>query len=305
MRRDWFGVKVTGAIIQPVTSSSRVMHFFSKRTPLRLAVIGSIALLSASAGWAFGVVPADGPNEYLKWGASRIAGTGGGVVTWGFVAAGTPGAGLCSDYCSGQSLAALPHFYASPERDNRTTTFMLRSLQPVFQEAFDAWSAVADVEFQFVGVDASLQAIDDPHVVSPMIRIGIWRFSGLNAYFVAGAAFPPRLKNNSDMGFIFINSNVGFQLSSRPENARLQDFAQGGGLHMTDLYRLALHEIGHVIGVAASDDPDAVMWRGNPTPALTSTYRWRKPRPDDIAGAQFLYGAARRPAAGSSSPGSR
>jgi len=281
------------------------MHLLRKRTPLRVAVIGLIALLAVSAGWAFGVVPADRPNEYIKWGASRIAGSGGGVVTWGFVAAGTPGSGFCRDYCTGESLAALPHFHAWPDRDNRTTTFMLRSLQPVFQEAFDAWSAVADVEFQFVGVDAALLAIDDPRDGLPMIRIGIWRFSGLNAYFIAGAAFPPRLKNNSDIGFIFINSNVGYQLSSRPANARLQDFPEGGGLHMTDLYRLALHEIGHVIGLAGSDDPDAIMWRGNPTPALTSTYRWRKPRADDITGAQFLYGAARRPAADSMSPGSR
>lgn len=305
MRDAWFGEKVSGPINQRFANSARVMHPFSQRMPLRLAVIGFIVLLSASTGWAFNVVPTGKSNEYLKWGASRIAGTGGGVVTWGFVAAGTPGSGLCGDFCPGESLAALPHFHAWPERDNRTTPFQLRTLQPVFQEAFDAWSAVADIEFQFVDVDASLQAIDDPRVRSPMIRIGVWRFSGLSAYFIAGAAFPPRLKNTSDMGFVFINSNVGFQLSSLPENVRLQDFPQGGGLHMTDLYKLALHEIGHVIGLAGTDDADAVMWRGNPTPALSSSYMWRKPRPDDIAGARFLYGAARRAAAGSTSTGSR
>ena len=260
-----------------------------------LACVGLLA--AAGSSGAFSVVPVGAPGEYLKWGASRLAGTPGGVVTWGFVAPGTEAGDFCAPYCQGRSLAALPNFYASPQRGNDTTAVTLASLRPVFQAAFDAWSAVADLEFRYVGAELSLEALDAPVATPPMIRIGIWRFAGLHAYFVAGAAFPPRLRSGSGAGHVFINSNVGFQLSDRPEDSRLQDFPVGGGLYMTELRLLALHEIGHVIGLAGSADADAVMWQAGGSAALTRSFAWRRPRPDDIAGAQFLYGAP-RPSAG-------
>jgi hypothetical protein len=260
---------------------------------LWLALIGSLLILVVAPTHAFRVVPAERPNEYLKWGDSHRAGTGGGVVTWGFVAAGTPGSSYCSNYCGGTSLGALPHFYATPDTDNTTKPITLVGLQPVFQAAFDAWSGVANVQFRYVGVDDSLKAINDPTVTSPMIRIGVWRFKGLIAYLGAGAAFPPGLNGGSGVGHIFINYNVGYQLSIRPENSRLQDFPAGNGLYMTDVYLLALHEIGHVIGLAGSSDPDSVMFHRDSSATLTRTYMWRRPRADDIAGARFLYGPHR------------
>jgi len=133
----------------------------------------SLAVTSAPTA-AFVVVPIDKPGEYLKWGPSNIAGTPGGVVTWGLLVAGTLGSSVCGSYCEGNSVDALPHFYATPERDNKTTLITLLSLQPAIQAAFEAWSAVADVQFEYVGVDDSLKPINDPTATSPQIRIGVY-----------------------------------------------------------------------------------------------------------------------------------
>jgi len=95
---------------------------------------------------------------------------------------------------------------------------------------------------------------------------------------------------------LFLSTNVGYQLASREENIRLLDFPAGGGLHMTDLYLLALHEIGHALGLGDSTDPNAVMWGGPTGVTLTPIYMRRGLHADDIAGARFLFGPA-RPAA--------
>jgi hypothetical protein len=256
-------------------------------------VAGFLVMLWIDGSTAFEVTASGNPGEYLKWGASKKAGTSGGVVTWGFVVAGTPGSDYCGDFCVGTSSGALPNFYASPEFRNGVTEIGIGDLQFEVQQAFDAWSAVADVKFEFVGEDRSLKPVNDPTSTSPMIRVGIWPFGGLIAYFAAGAALPPGLNGGFGSGHVFLNSNVGFQLSRAPEGSRLQDFPEGGGLHMTDVYLLALHEVGHVIGLGGSRDPNAVMWNGSPSAALQPMYMRRMPRADDIAGAQFLYGPPR------------
>lgn len=196
-----------------------------------------------------------------------MAGRGGGEVTWGFVAAGTPGSDYCGTYCPGESLDGLPHFYPVPRLDNRVEPLAIESLKPV----------------------------NDASVTSPMIRIGIWRHAGLGAYFCAAAAYPPGLNGGSGAGHVFLNANVGYQLSAEAEGSRLEDFPRGGGLHMTDLYLLALRETGHTIGLADSKSHESVMECGDGSAALRPTYLWRTPRADDIAGARFLYGAPKAP----------
>ena len=255
----------------------------------------AMLLLAAAPTHAFEVVPTEKPGEYLKWGPSKLAGTGGGRVTWGFVAAGTPGSDYCGKYCAGTSLDRLPNFYPSPRVDNKTLARTLSSLQPIFQAAFDAWSAVADVQFQYVGIDESLKAVNDPSATSPMIRIGIWSHQGMAAYSCAAVAVPPGLNGGTATGHVFLNANVGYQLSDAPENSRLQEFPAGGGLYMTDLTMLVLRETGHTIGLADSASVDSVMACGRVSATLEPTYLWRKLRADDIAGARFLYGAPRRP----------
>lgn len=57
------------------------------------------------------------------------------------------------------------------------------------------------------------------------------------------------------------------------------------GVNDVDLYTVALHEIGHALGLAHSRDPLAVMFASYAGPA-------RGLSPDDIAGIQDLYGAS-------------
>ncbi len=57
---------------------------------LTACVMALFALAWAPATFAYEVFPSV-PGQYSKWGASNAAGTAGGVVTWGFMAAGTSG----------------------------------------------------------------------------------------------------------------------------------------------------------------------------------------------------------------------
>jgi hypothetical protein len=258
------------------------------------AVASSLLVLAITRASAYEVVPRGGLNEHLKWGASNAAGTPGGVVTWGFLDAGTPGSAYCGIYCEGLSSSVLPNFYADPRKSNTTSPLALVSLQDVIQSAFATWSSVADVQFQYVGVDGSRKPINDPTATSPMIRIGAYAFGGFVAYFSAGAAFAPPPNGGSGAGDIFFNTNVGYQLATVPENSLLQDFPVGGGLYMSDVYDLSVHEIGHALGLGNSADPSAVMWSGLTSPTLTLAYKRQGLSADDIAGAQFLYGVAAR-----------
>jgi len=243
---------------------------------------------------AYEVVQQGRPAEYLKWGPSKIAGTPGGVVTWGFLAEGTPGSTYCSIYCRGQSSALLPNFYADPRNSNLTTAKALVTLRDTFQAAFQAWSAVADVHFEYVGVDDSHKAINDPTATAPMIRIGAYAFDGLVAYLSAGVGFAPPPNGGTGAGDIFFNTNVGYQLISNAEDPAAHDFPSGGGLYMTDLYYLALHEIGHAIGLGNSSETRALMWGGQASATLTQATTRRALSDDDIAGARFLYGVTGR-----------
>ncbi len=247
----------------------------------------------------------DKPSEHLKWGPSHVAGTPGGVVTWGFVAADRPGSSASCSYCLGDSVDVLPNFYATPERGNRTTPTTLLSLRADIQAAFDVWSSMADVQFQYVGVDRSMQPINDPTATSLQIRIGVYAFGGLWAYCLAGEAFAPPPNVGTVAGDIFLNAHIGFRLSGAPEGSAVSPFPVGNGLHMTDVYLLALHEIGHAIGLGDSADDHAAMCSDDPSSAsLRREYLWREPRADDIAGARFLYGPAKGPSnPGLSAPG--
>lgn len=284
--------KTSGAMLGPSLCPVGHLGDLLVRTgQVAASILVWLLVTGAPRADAFDVVRRGGADDYVKWGASTRAGTSGGVVTWGFVAAGTPGGGDCGPYCEGKSLDVLPNFYPAPDTSHDRQPIDIERLVPIFDAAFDAWSAEADIRFRYVGIDDSLKRIDDATSTTPMIRIGIWQFGGMCAYFTAGAAFPPRLRSGSNVGRIFINANVGYQMSTAPEGARLQDFPVGGGLHMTDVLVLALHEIGHVIGLAGSDDPDSLMWQPkDPDPALRPTFALHKPRADDAAGARFLYG---------------
>jgi hypothetical protein len=252
--------------------------------------------LLAAAAWlacvgsaqAYVVIP-EGGNSYNKWGASLSAGTPGGVVTWGFMAAGTAGSAYCGDACPGSSVLGLPNFYADPANGNTTSVLSLLDLQATLQTAFDKWSAVANVQFQFVGVDNSGLAINDPAATSPMIRVGAFSF---NNSFAAAVGYSPPPNGGTGAGELLFNTAVGYQLAGGTEGSALQLFPAGGGFYMNDIKGLALHEIGHALGLLHSADVGAVMC-GNPTANCSNLDQvTQQLRVDDVAGAQFLYGVA-------------
>ena len=85
---------------------------------------------------------------------------------------------------------------------------------------------------------------------------------------------------------------MGFQLANGAEGSPLQLFPAGGGLYMNDINGLALHEIGHTLGLLHSTVSTAVMC-GSPTANCGNlTQVTQQLVSDDIAGAQFLYGVA-------------
>ena len=262
---------------------------------MRRGAVAALALAGAAVGLparAFSVIPLEAPGEVLKWGASHAAGSPGGEVTWGFVAAGTPGSPACLPYCAGDSLDRLPHHYPAPTLGNRTEPLPLARLHEAFQAAFDAWSAVADIRFRYLGVDESRRPFDDPAAGAPMIRIAVFRFAGTWQYCNSAAAFAPPPNLGTLAGDVFINANVGYQMTPAGDGDAPPSFPVPHGLHMTDLRHLALHETGHAIGLGSSDERDAVMCA--PSLSVDCSRRvtpWHLPRADDIAGAQHLYGA--------------
>jgi hypothetical protein len=256
---------------------------------LALGLAFSLSLWAGAAS-AFVVNPVGG-GDYTKWGPSNASGTPGGVVTWGFMAADTPGSSFCGDACTGASTLSLPNFYATPGTSNTVSSLSMLSLQSVFQAALDQWSAVANVQFQYVGIDSSLRAINDPAAIAPMIRIGAFAFSG-SAAFSGAVGYSPPPNGGTGAGDLLLNTGVGFQLASGAEGSALQQFPLGGGFYMNDLNGLILHELGHTLGLGHSTDITTVMC-GSPTANCanlgTVTQRLKA---DDIAGASFLYGAA-------------
>lgn len=279
--------------MQPLGRSPREEFALHWHTALLLA----FALCTASPRTcAYSLAPTGTDGEYLKWGPSQTAGTPGGVVTWGLVAPGTAGSESCLPYCAGASAGYLPNYYPTPATSDVPAPLSLLSLQKVFQTAFDTWSSVADIQFRYVGLDRSLSPINAIAAESPMIRIAIFSFDGTRKYCNAGAAFAPPPNVGTVAGDIFINSNVGYQLSAAQDGETLEVFPVPNGLYMTDLYLLALHEIGHAIGLGSSCAPDSVMCGQSFSVTCDRLeHVWREPLADDISGVQFLYGPPRSP----------
>lgn len=135
------------------------------------------------------------------------------------------------------------------------STFMPEDYQSVISSAFDAWEAVADLSFN--------QVIDQTGDV------------------VIGGGY---LEGSNTLGY------GGFYVSLRPYSyssisSGFLDFDRRDWSDSGILFGVALHEIGHVLGLDHSDDPSSVMYY------LYSSDK-NSLRPDDIDGIQSLYGAA-------------
>lgn len=132
--------------------------------------------------------------------------------------------------------------------------------------AFNAWSSVADIQFMEV-VDSGV-AFDSPGAVGD-IRIGGHDFDGPSGV-LAHAFFPP-VNGISAAGDIHFGVDDTWKI--------------GFGGAGFDIFQVAAHEIGHAIGLDHTGVLSSLM-----NPFYTEAFSGLQA--DDIAGAQFLYGAA-------------
>lgn len=142
------------------------------------------------------------------------------------------------------------------------------------QAAFNAWSAVANITFQYVSDSRSaFNVFDSTTKPEPNIRIGAFPM-GNDSSTLAVGYYPPNYtapqRFLTGAGDIHLNSNKLFEIG----------FAGAG----YDLFQVVAHEIGHAVGLGHSDTSAALMY------AFYSE-AFSGPQADDIAGARYLYGA--------------
>lgn len=186
------------------------------------------------------------PNVPGKWGSPTM-GTGA-TVTWSLM-----GTGVAINE-------------GVPELSTALSAFMPAGFKTQLINAFNAWSAVADITF--VEVADGGEAFNAPGT-SGDIRIGGHALDGAGGTLAHGYAPPANgLTAAGDIHFDTADTwKIGF-----------------GGVGF-DIFQVAAHEIGHAIGLDHTGVANSLL---NPfyTEAFTGL------QADDIAGAQFLYGTA-------------
>lgn len=260
---------------------------------MKLSRFGILLLgVLSSPAFAYNVFPIDA-NSSLKWG-SNLNGTPGGIVTWSLMPDGTTLDPDAPAYIHGTS--------------NLTGVFDQVGGQTaalaMMQQAFAVWSAVANIQFVYVGVDdgTPFSAAYDSSQVVGNIRVGAFQVDGGSAE--VGFAPPPNGGTTLE-GDILFNTTAGITYYVAPGNeGDLYDlYPPGGGYYRNDFQGLFAHEIGHAIGLAHSADPNSIMCGYVDAVNDGSQCGWwdadmdgkapivRLPKSDDILGAQFLYGA--------------
>ena len=203
----------------------------------------------------FSVGPTLNPG---KWGDSPL-GSPGGVVTW--------------------SLASAPYQSESfSQQVIPPSSFLPPGYKQQIEDAFAAWSSVADITF--VEVPDSNTAFNAPGSTGD-IRIGGHAFDGPGGT-LAHAFFPPA-NGGTAAGDIHLDIS--------------EDWKIGFGGPGFDVFQVMAHEIGHSIGLGHSDVHPALM-----DPIYTEAFRGLQP--DDIDGAVALYGPVAAAAAAIPEPGS-
>ncbi len=143
--------------------------------------------------------------------------------------------------------------------------FMPTSFKTHIQAAFDAWEAVANITFTEVADDGA--AFNSP-TSSGDIRIGGHAFDG--PFGVLAHGFFPPVNGDTAAGDLHFDTGD------------LWKIAFGGSGF--SIFQVAAHEIGHAIGLGHTSVPNSLM-----NPFYTEAFSG--PQADDIAGAQFIYGA--------------
>lgn len=210
---------------------------------LALALLASVRPAHADSFYVEEFVT--GPTTPGKWG-SPVIGTWSGVITWSLMPAGTD--------LSGEGAGTSSHL----------SSFMPGGFLAEIIAAFNAWEAVANIDFLQVGDSGtpfnSAGATGD-------IRIGGHAFDGPGGVLAHG--FYPPVNGTSAAG------DIHFDI------AETWDIGQAGSGF--DIFTVMAHEIGHALGLDHTGVANQLM---NPT----YSEAFLGLQFDDIAGAQFLYG---------------
>lgn len=139
----------------------------------------------------------------------------------------------------------------------------------LLEEAVAEWEQVSGIQMTVVGVDRNIQDDDNlgPDDQDNLVRV-FWGDTG----GAAGLAGPNSDFYNEDLGYFpYIDGSI--KLSSNSEQWE----------STFELLPVLVHEVGHLIGLGHSDNPESVMY-ANPYNFLNH------PRADDILAARALYG---------------
>lgn len=254
----------------------------ANRMPSLPAIAALALILLTPAASAYSVYPFDagGETQYLKWGSNQ-AGTAGGVVTWSFLPAGTPGApAYCGDACPGVSVTSI-NIENFP--GGGFTLTPLTDLEDEIRAALDKWAAAADISFVKLPSDSGV-AVNDPAAVPDAtghIRIGVFAFAAGGG--AVGYAPPPN--GGTAAGDVIFDANSFYQFAPGDEGDSYDTF-----FAPNDIETLLLHELGHALGLAHPpfDGNCPVMQVGGVCFGVIN----RELDADDIDGIRFLYGAA-------------
>lgn len=207
--------------------SDPVRYYLTEDGPVVGTPPGEVGLGSSREGQSFEL-------EDVKWGNSAN-GTTGGTVTWSFATS---------------NLGIEPESFTLP---------MFGFFQDEVRAAFDAWEAIADIDFVEVA---------DGEDVNIRFGMGVLDGSVSSGGSTVGTAFYSFSRGS------FIQAHIVMDVD---------DFNTRGD--QSGFFLTALHEIGHAIGLDHENDVPSIMssFINGSLTALTA---------DDISGAQTIYGAS-------------
>jgi hypothetical protein len=262
-----------------------------------LRVAGAVVVALATSSSAFGYryyysYPlGNGETGYSKWGDPR-AGTASGVLTWSLMPEGTP-----IDPAAPGGLAGTSNLASVFNQVGGQAAAVA-----MIQSSLNAWAAVANVRFQYLGIDdgTPFGAPAAPGQAVGQIRFGAFLFDG-----GAASAFGPGGVTTLGGDILFnTHPEISYYVAPGAEGELFDRFPPGGGLSRNDFAGLVTHELGHALGLDHSDVPTGCMcgYVSAEFDGAECAYFDpdgdgrvpinRLPDADDAAGMQFLYGPA-------------